>query len=145
MPSDPAGWRAGRRSCRRVGCGGGRPGTHLLDLATRFDATVLRRLGKRLFEVVCPYAADAAEGRKLADEEHRARRLAHLSLRDNGDGATEGRLRLPATHADLLRKALDALTAPRRIGAARLDPTTERSCPAPPCSGTAWSTCSSTT
>ena len=31
----------------------------LLELAGRFDAMVLRRLGKRLFEVVCPDAAGA--------------------------------------------------------------------------------------
>ena len=35
---------------------------HLLDLAGEFDAAMLRRLGKRLFEVVCPEAADQAEG-----------------------------------------------------------------------------------
>src|SRR3954447_22208811 len=41
---------------------------HLLDLAGRFDAKTLARLGKRLFEVVCPQAAEAAEGRILAGE-----------------------------------------------------------------------------
>ena len=35
---------------------------HLVDLAGRVDAPTLRALGKRLFEVVCPEAADAAEG-----------------------------------------------------------------------------------
>src|SRR3954453_7110367 len=51
---------------------------HLLDLAGRFDARTLARLGKRLFEVVvCPEAAEAAEGRILAGEEDRARRLAY--------------------------------------------------------------------
>jgi hypothetical protein len=34
----------------------------MVDLATKFDAPTLRSLGKRLFEVVCPEAADAAEG-----------------------------------------------------------------------------------
>jgi hypothetical protein len=102
---------------------------HLLDLATRFDATLLRRLGKRLFEVVGPEAADAAEGRRVADEEERARRLAYLSLRDNGDGTTEGRFRLPSLHADLLGKALDALTAPGRLRAARQDPVTGKKLP----------------
>ena len=47
------------------------PGTHdraeehLLDLAAEYDAVTLRRLGKRLFEVVCPEAADQAEGERL--------------------------------------------------------------------------------
>ena len=76
----------------------------------------LRRLGKRLFEVVCPEAADAVEGSTLEREEARARALAHLSVHDNGDGTSDGRFRLPTLHADLLRKALEALTSPRRIG-----------------------------
>jgi hypothetical protein len=97
---------------------------HLIDLAPGFDPPGLRQLGKRLFEVVCPAAADAAEGARLAAEEERARRVAHLSLRENGDGTTEGRFRLPDLHAGLLKKALEALTSPRRIGKARLDPAT---------------------
>jgi hypothetical protein len=97
---------------------------HLLDLAADHDAKALRRLGKRLFEVVCPEAADAAEGEQLAKDEERARRTAQLSLRDNGDGTHEGRFRLPTLHAALLKKALDALTSPRRLGQDRLDPET---------------------
>ena len=102
---------------------------HLLDLAQRFDAPTLRRLGNRLIEVVCPEAADAAEARKLAEQEARARRLAHLSLRDHGDGTVEGRFRLPVLHAALLTKALHALTSPRRLGEGRLDPATGRKLP----------------
>jgi hypothetical protein len=106
------------------------PGTHdraeahLLELAAEFDATTLRRLGKRLFEVVCPEAADKAEGDRLANEEERARRLAMLSMRDNGDGTVDGRFRLPTLHAELLKKTLEALTSPRRLGQGRLDPKT---------------------
>jgi hypothetical protein len=73
-------------------------------------------LTKRLFEVVCPEAADAAEGRTLAREEARARALAFLAVRDNGDGTSDGRFRLPTLHAQLLKKALEALTSPRRTG-----------------------------
>ncbi len=102
----------------------GRAEAHLLDLATRFDAAMLRRLGKRLFEVVCPEAADAAEGRRLEEEERRARKLASLSMRDNGDGTVDGRFRMPALHAEALKKALEALTSPRRLGEGRLDPET---------------------
>ena len=108
----------------------GRAEAHLLDLAARFDAVTLRRLGKRLFEVVCPEAADEAEGRRLAAEEERARRLAYLTLHDRGDGTSEGRFRLPALHADLLRKAVQALTSPRRMGEGRLDPATGKKLPA---------------
>ncbi len=103
---------------------------HLLDLAGRFDALMLRRLGKRLVEVVCPQAADEAEGRALAQEEERARRLTYLSLRDNGDGTVEGRFRMPTLHAQLLRKAVEALTSPRRVGAGRIDPVTGTKLPA---------------
>jgi hypothetical protein len=98
--------------------------THLLDLAGEFDAVALRRLGKRLFEVVCPEAADRAEGERLAKEERRARRLASCSFRDNGDGTVDGRFRLPTLHAELLKKALQALTSPRRLGQGRFDPET---------------------
>lgn len=90
---------------------------HLLDLARIHDAAALRRLGKRLFEVVCPEAADVHEGRTLAAEEARARRLAFLRIRDNGDGTSDGSFRLPTLHAELLKKALSELTSPRRAGA----------------------------
>jgi hypothetical protein len=103
--------------------------THLLDLASQFDAVQLRRLGKRLFEVVCPEAADRAEGDKLAKEEERARRSASLTMRDNGDGTVEGRFKLPTLHAALLKKALEVLTAPRRLGEARSDPETGKKAP----------------
>ena len=99
---------------------------HLLEQAKAFDATALRRLARRLFEVVCPGAADAAEGATLAEEEARARRLAHLSVRDRGDGTSEGRFLLPTLHAHLLKKAVEALTRPRRLGKGRVDPATGR-------------------
>jgi len=85
--------------------------TYLLEQAELFDAPTLRKLGKRLFEVVCPGAA-------------RARELAHFSVRDNGDGTSQGRFRLPTLHAQLLKKALEALTSPRRLGEGRIDPRT---------------------
>jgi hypothetical protein len=102
---------------------------HLVDQAQVFDAPTLRRLGKRLFEVVCPEAADLVEGRTLEQEEARARALAYLSVRNNGDGTSEGRFRLPTLHADLLKKALEALTSPRRIGEGRMDPVTGQKLP----------------
>jgi hypothetical protein len=99
---------------------------HLLDLAAEFDVATLRRLGKRLFEVVCPEAADAAEGEQLEDEERRARRKAWCSFHDNGDGTVDGRFRLPTLQAEVLKKALEALTSPRRLGDTALDPETGR-------------------
>jgi hypothetical protein len=108
---------------------------HLLEKAVEFDAPGLRMCGKRLFEVVCPGAADAAEGKKLAEEEERARRTASLTMHDNGDGTTEGRFRLPSLHAGVLKKAVQALTAPRRIGEARTDPKTGKKLPGPVLAG----------
>ncbi len=89
----------------------------------------MRQLGKRLFEVVCPEAADEAEGKRLAKEEARARGLAHFSTRDQGDGISQGRFTLPTLHAHLLKKALEALTSPRRIGEGRVDPETGKKLP----------------
>lgn len=112
-------------------------GTHpaaeerMLELAQDFDAVLLRRLGRRLFEVVCPEAADDEEGGQLDEEERRARRTAHLSMRDLGDGTVEGRFRLPVLHAAVLKKALESLTAPRRIGEGRLDVDTGKRLPYP--------------
>ena len=97
---------------------------HMIDQAKAFDPPALRKLAKRLFEVVCPEAADEAEGRKLEKDEAKARALAHFSVRDNGDGTSEGKFKLPTLHADLLKKALEALTSPRRIGEGRIDPET---------------------
>ena len=104
---------------------------HLLELAARFDAIELRKLGKRLFEVVCPEAADAAEGERLAREEARARRKASLRMRDNGDGTVDGWFTIPVLHAELLKKSLEALTSPRRLGEVRLDPRTGKKLPYP--------------
>jgi hypothetical protein len=97
---------------------------HMVGLAKKFDAPTLKQLAKHLYEVVCPEAADAEEGRKLAKEEAKARQLAHLSVRDQGDGTSTGSFRLPTLHAHLLKKALEALTSPRRLGEGRVDPET---------------------
>ena len=42
----------------------------------------------------------------------------------------DGRFRLPALHAGLFKKALQALTAPRRIGEGRSDPESGKKLPA---------------
>jgi hypothetical protein len=102
---------------------------HMVEQAQAFDAPTLRQLGKRLFEVVCPEAADAAEGKKLEQEEARARVSASFSVRDHGDGTSHGSFKLPTLHADLLKKALEALTSPRRLGEGRLDPVTGKKLP----------------
>ncbi|MGZ8742560.1 MAG: hypothetical protein ACXWXO_06540 [Nocardioides sp.] len=83
-------WHANRRACAAL---------------MRWPVSVVARL----FEVVCPEAADEAEGKKLEKEEAAARRKAHFSVRDNGDGTSDGKFKLPTLDAHLLKKALEAL------------------------------------
>ena len=78
---------------------------------------------------VIVHAADEHEGRKLEDEERRARRATYLNLRDNGDGTHSGTFKIPDLHAAMLTKALQALAAPRRVGEARYDPASGRKRP----------------
>ncbi len=87
---------------------------HLVDQAQTFDARALRVLGKHLLEVLDPETAEQRLGRKLEDEERRARRKTWFRIRDNGDGTSTGSFKIPTLHAQMLTKALHALTAPRR-------------------------------
>jgi hypothetical protein len=103
--------------------------SHLIDQAALVDAKTLRVLGRRIFEVLDPETADEREGRKLEDEERRAREKTRFSMRDNGDGTHSGTFKLPDLHAAILEKALQALAAPARVGEARLDPDTGKKRP----------------
>jgi hypothetical protein len=87
---------------------------HLVDAAGEHDAKALAILGRRVFEVIDPEAADLEEGRRLQAEEEAAARATYLQLADNGDGTHTGRFRMSALHAAMLRKALQAITSPRR-------------------------------
>ena len=69
----------------------GRAEKHLIDLAGQHDAKTLRLLGRRVFEVLDPDAADEQEGRKLQAEEDAAARKTYLHMCDNGDGTHTGR------------------------------------------------------
>ena len=88
---------------------------HLVHLAGEHDAVVLRRLARRLHEVIDPDAADEAEGRRLEAEESAADRSTYLHIMDNGDGTHAGRFRIPTLHAAMLRKALHALMTPGQV------------------------------
>lgn len=87
---------------------------HLIGLAQEYDAPVLRRFGRRVFEVIAPEEADRREGEALEREEAEARRRTSLRMRDNGDGTWSGSFKIPDLHAAMLRTALHALTSPRR-------------------------------
>ena len=87
---------------------------HLVDLARDHDAAALKVLGRRVFEVVDPAAADREEGRRLEAEERAAARSTYLHLHDNGDGTHSGRFKISDLHAAMLRKVLHAILAPGR-------------------------------
>ncbi len=87
---------------------------HLVAEAAQFGPQALRRLGRRILEVVAPAAAEDQERIALENEEARARR--HLSLFSQrlGDGTTRITIRVPDSVAARLRTYLDAFTSPRR-------------------------------
>jgi hypothetical protein len=85
---------------------------HLVHLAGEHDATALKRLGRHVFEVVDPEAADLAEGRRLEAEEASAARATYLHLFDNGDGTRTGRFKISSLHAAMLITMLAAFQTP---------------------------------
>jgi hypothetical protein len=85
---------------------------HLVELATRYDAVELKRLGRHVLEVIDPDVADRALGTKLEAEEAAAARSTFLEMFDNGDGTRSGRFKLPTLSAAMLLRALEAFTNP---------------------------------
>ena len=86
----------------------------LVDWAGQFRPNQVRRLGRRVLEVIAPDVADAEEARRLtAEEEHAAKKMS-LRLRPLGDGTTRITGLLPDPVAVRLRTFLDAITSPRR-------------------------------
>jgi Domain of unknown function (DUF222) len=71
-------------------------------------------LGRRVFEVIAPAAAEAHEGALLSAEERKARAETRVSFRPRGDGVTDIWARVPDHVADRLRAYLDSYTSPRR-------------------------------
>ena len=130
VPGHPgrAGGRAGRRrpgdgdrplgprAARDVvgGWTGIGPSEHLVHAAGEFDHQALKVLGRRVFEVIDPEAADLAEGRRLEAEETAAARSTYLQLSANPDGTHTGRFKIPALHAAMLTKMLHAFTNPHQ-------------------------------
>ena len=90
----------------------GRAEAHLIAAAGEFDHQALKVLGRRVFEVIDPDAADLAEGRRLEAEEAAAARATYLQLSANPDGSHTGRFKIPALHAAMLTKMLHAFTNP---------------------------------
>jgi hypothetical protein len=88
---------------------------HLLAEAGQFGPQELRRLGRKVLEVVAPDLADDHEHRLLLAEERRARAATRLTFRPRGDGTSDLYARLPDLVAHRLKTYLDAYTSPRRI------------------------------
>ncbi len=103
---------------------------HLIGLAQTHDEKTLKMLGRRVFEVIDPDAADLEEGRRLAAEETAAARRTYLHLLDNRDGTHTGRFKIASLHAAALTKILNALMAPRRSDSTDTDPRQHRHQPA---------------
>ncbi|MFJ2754340.1 DUF222 domain-containing protein [Nocardioides sp. NPDC087217] len=86
----------------------------LVAYAARFDPTQLRRLGRRILDVIAPEVAEAEEARRLAAEEAHARKKTRLSMRRLGDGTTRITAVVPDAAADRLATTLGAFASPRR-------------------------------
>jgi hypothetical protein len=108
---------------------------HLAGLAADFPPKLLRRLGRRVLEVVAPEVAEEHERKTMEDAERRARETTFLLLRARGDGSTDLRGRIPDLVATRLSTYLQAWSAPRRAHLADradtpgLDPETGRRVP----------------
>jgi hypothetical protein len=85
----------------------------LIAEATRFDARGLRILGRRILDVVAPEIGEAHEARLLEQEEREAEAAAVFRMSDDGHGRAHGRFSIPTGYAEMLRKALLALAAPK--------------------------------
>lgn len=87
---------------------------HLLELAAHHDARALRRLGKRILDVVAPEIGEAHEAALLAKEEAAAHATASFTMVDDGHGRCHGRFVLPSYQGRMLEAALLALANPKR-------------------------------
>ncbi|MGI9156815.1 MAG: DUF222 domain-containing protein [Marmoricola sp.] len=96
----------------------------MLDEAHHLTPTQLRHAGKHLLEVIAPDLADELIAKQLEADEQAAYSKVRLSLRNNGDGTTAGYFRLPDFQAGILQAAIEAIIAPRKLGADRIDPAT---------------------
>ena len=90
----------------------------LVQYAGEFAPLPLRRIGRRILEVVAPEVAEAEEAKRLRREEEQARAKARLRFRATGEGTTRITGLVPDAVADRLKTYLEAYTSPRKaIGA----------------------------
>ncbi|MFE6507808.1 DUF222 domain-containing protein [Nocardioides sp. NPDC057767] len=93
----------------------------LVAYACQFDPTQLRRLGRRILDVIAPEIAEHEEARRLATEEAHARKKTRLTMRRLGDGTTRISAVIPDAAADRLATTLEAFASPRRDDGTRTD------------------------
>jgi hypothetical protein len=86
----------------------------LVAEAAHLDAAGLRILGAHLFEVIAPERAEELEGKLLEAEEAHALRRTSFTMREDDQGTTHGRFRIPARYGQMLEKMILALTSPWR-------------------------------
>ncbi len=94
----------------------------LLDQAADHDAKALRILGKQIYAVIDPAAADAHEAKLLEKEEQAAEAAAMFRMHDDGHGKTHGKFTVPTEYAAKIKKALQALMSPRHLSAVGQEP-----------------------
>lgn len=87
---------------------------HLIGLADEFAPTQLRRLARKVLEVVAPEISEEVERKALEREEQLAAERTRLSLTPLGDGTTRISGRISDTAAGRLRTYLEAFASPRR-------------------------------
>jgi len=87
----------------------------LIQDAQKLTAKDLERRAQRVTDVFKPPAeADADENANLEQRERRAWAKSSFEMWDNRDGTHSGKFTLPEAQADMLRTAVDAISAPRR-------------------------------
>ncbi|MDT0183686.1 DUF222 domain-containing protein [Microbacterium sp. ARD31] len=93
---------------------------HLLAAAAEHDAKALRRLGRRILDVVAAELGEAQEAATLTREETRAAASVGFTMVDDGHGRCHGRFTLPSHIGAMLKRHLLALANPARHTEAEL-------------------------
>jgi Domain of unknown function (DUF222)/HNH endonuclease len=96
----------------------------LIAWCREFDPREVARLGRRLWEVIDPEAADAREGKLLAKQECEARRKRHLTFGHDGFGGHWMRGQFDPESSAVIAAALDPLAKPLPTAADGPDPRT---------------------
>ena len=90
----------------------------LVDYAHDFAPSDLRRLARRILEVVAPEIAEAEEAKRLEHDEQHAREKTTLRSKVIGDGLARTTITHPVLDRDRLLTYLDAFTSPRKADGA---------------------------